>query len=137
MFEILLPGMQGRPSPHNNFLSHPLVVAGLVVVAIFLTVSSVRIVLRARAILAEQKALEASRLELEQRKRDLEAGLKNSNSPEVVERIAKEKLNLKNPGEEVVVVKTEAQSASSSERRSFINRIVPDWLSNFFEFLAR
>ncbi len=129
--------MQGRHSSHHNFLAHPLVVAGLVVAAIFLTVSSVRIVLRARTILAEQKALEASRLELEQKKHDLEAKLKNSNSPEVVERMAKEKLNLKNPGEEVVVVKTETQLPSSAEEQGFMSRIVPDWLSNFFEFLAR
>lgn len=129
--------MSGHLPTQRNFLSHPLIVGGLIVAALFLTVSSIRIVQRAHVIRSEQRALETTRAELEQQKLKLEARLENSNSPEIVERIAKEKLNLKNPGEEVVVVGRETNATSSSREEGFIARMLPNWISHFMEFLKR
>lgn len=63
--------------------------------------------------------------ELLQKKEKLEIQLRELETREVAEREAKERLNLKNPGEEVVVVLPETHSREfvSTERRSMWERI--------------
>lgn len=76
----------------------------LIIVAGFLATSAARVIIRERAIAAEEQALEEQvRALLEERSR-LEAAIRTFGSPEAIERAAKERLNLKQSGEEVVVV---------------------------------
>lgn len=124
--------MNSAQQSKHGFFSNPFIVCGLVAAALFLSVSAVRIVIRASAIHGEEKKLEQDRAALEEKKRNLELALEHANSPEVIERIAKEKLNLKNEGEQVVVVKTEI--ATSTPEVGFLQGIIPDWLKRLFGF---
>ena len=126
----------GSSSPRSPWTS-PLAVALFVVAALLLSLSATRIIIKAHTLHAERQVLEAKVRELEQEKRDLEASLSSAASPDVVERLAKEKLDMKNPGEEVVVVEpARASTASSSPASSFGERFLPGWMRNFFDFFG-
>ena len=73
---------------------------------------------------------------LEAEKQRLEEALLGAASPETVERLSKERLNLKRPGEEVVVVTPESTLPPVGER-SRLARFIPSWLREFFGFLSR
>lgn len=114
----------------------PPVVALFLVVAGFLSVSAVRMMLRAAEIQKERIALESKVRELEARKADLEASLANIDSPGAIERAAKDKLDLKNPGEEVVVVEPDRATTTGKRPSGFVS-FLPGWLAHVFQFFGR
>lgn len=123
------------PSGREFWTSTP-VVAALGGAALLLMLSAVRIGIRAwrlsgeRAVMAERiQYLEAERERLEQATRAL-------GTPEAVERAAKEHLNLKNAGEEVVVVEPEVPPPPRESGGRFWN-VVPTWLRELAAFLRR
>lgn len=74
---------------------------------------------------------ENSRLQirgLTQKKEELERYLEEIRTPQVIEREAKERLNLKLPGEEVVVVPEERPREPVADPRGFLKRIKPPFL---------
>lgn len=72
----------------------------------------------------EFSAVEAKKNALEKRNQELFQTLRKFASPEFLEREAKDRLNLKNPGEDVAVVVPEQQSTSSTpEEKSFWSRL--------------
>lgn len=116
-------------------LSSPTVIGALLVIALLLGVSATRIVLRAWSIRRERAAMEGRIRELEAEKQRLEQALLGASSPETVERLAKERLNLKQPGEEVVVVTPPAKPSLPEASR--FSRLIPSWLRELFAFLGR
>ena len=119
----------------KDFWVWPPTVAALVAIAAALAVSAVRVVIRERAIAQERALLGAKIQELGDDKVLLEEAISALGSPEAVERLAKEQLNLKRPGEEVVVVVTPGAAATSTARRS--HWFLPTWVSEFVDFLVR
>lgn len=72
----------------------------------------------------EEEAQSIKVAELQKRKSDLEAKLLSLDHPEGVEREAKGRLNLKKPGEEVVVVLSDdSVGSSSADRATFWDRV--------------
>ena len=122
----------------RDLLSWPPAIAALAAAAIFFTVSAVKIVIRERAIASERGVLEEKIVKLQDGKEDLERAVLGLGSKEVVERMAKEKLNLKNPGEEVVMVAPPAVLAlDDGNRGNFFIKLVSDWISQLRGFFRR
>ena len=88
----------------RRLLSSSLAAGVLFVAAALLTTSAVRMVLRERTLAAERQALEERIAALQAERRVLEERSRTAATPETIERLAKEQLNQKNPGEEVAVV---------------------------------
>lgn len=123
---------------HRNTWVSVLLTAGLVGVAVFLTISAGRIILRAREIHEERRAQEAKIQAAETKQRELGRSWGQAGSAEAVERMAKERMNLKNPGEAVVVVEPpRAATTRGDARAAFFFRIAPTWLQELFHFLLR
>lgn len=118
------------------FLTWPPVLALLGVAVGLLGFSAGRVVLRAVAIDRERSRLEAGVKALEAETIRLREALGVVASPEAVERLAKERLNLKNPGEEVVVIAPINLPASSTPIETAAGR-GRSWLGALFEFLGR
>ncbi len=79
----------------------------------------------------EFSTAEAKKNLLEKRNQDLTQSLQKFDNPEFLEREAKDRLNLKNPGEEVaVIVPGQQATISSPAEKSFWSRI-----KNLFPFL--
>lgn len=123
----------------RDFWSWPPVILILAIIAGWLAVSSVRIGLRAWSIAGERRASEERIRQLEAEKAGLEESLRALGSAEAVERLAKEKLNLKQPGEEVVVVVRPGDAADSTSPgdQGFFLKLLPDWILQFIAFLNR
>lgn len=121
--------------PGRNLWRWPPAVIFLVVIAGLLVVSAVRVVIRERSLARERRALEERVAMLGAEKSRVAEAVRALGAPEAVERLAKERLNLKNPGEEVVVVRPGGSSAPVSPRTwlSFL----PGWLASLFDFLRR
>lgn len=122
-------------SSGRNFLTSPLVAVLLIIAAGLLAFSAIRISIRAYAIYREQRTMESRIHELEAEKKRLQETITALDDPETVERMAKEHLNLKNPGEEVVIVAP--RSGETAPRSSGISRFIPSWLRELFGFLRR
>lgn len=120
------------------FLSWPPVVVLLAVVAALLIGSSVRVAMRAWEFRREQQAVEEEIRKLQVQSQELSESIRALEEPEVIERLAKEKLNLKNPGEEVVLVlpETAVPPPATSSGRGW-SRFLPSWLAHLFSFLRR
>ncbi len=116
-------------------MTSPLVVALAVIAAALLSFSAVRISIRAYTIYREQRVMESRIQELEAEKRRLQGAITALDDPVTVERLAKERINLKNPGEEVVIVTP--GSRETAARPSGIRRLIPSWLRELFGFLGR
>lgn len=122
----------------KEFLAWPPVLFTLFLVALLLSVSAFRISKRTHAIESETKSVEERIKKLQAENAALAESAESANSPETVERRAKEKLNLKRPGEEVVVVTPAGSTASSSEGdENFFSRFFSGWLGEVARFLAR
>ncbi len=115
----------------------PPLVLFFVVAAGFLATSATRIVIRERAILRERRALEERVRALEEERSRLEAAIRELGSPQAVERAAKERLNLKQSGEEVVVVVPEERATVPPPRESWIEKILGPWLGAFIRVFER
>lgn len=132
-----------RTAGFRVFLSFPAVFFGLVALAGLLAMSATRIILRERALDAEERALGEERRATEDEIARLKAGIAAGASPEAVERLAKERLNLKNPGEEVVVVAPGGGSSSTPSApvaaRFSLGALFgfSRWLSELVSFLGR
>lgn len=112
----------------------PLAIA-LTVAALALGVSAARIVARERAIARERRGLEARIRELEAETERLRQAVAASASPEAVERLAKEQLGLKRPGEEVVVIVPEREGTPLPRGGAW--RFLPEWLGRFVDVWKR
>lgn len=122
----------------KDFWGWPPALALLFIAAVLLSASAIRIFIRASAIRGEQNALEDQIKKIEAENARLKESLRQTDSREAVERMAKEKLNLKQPGEEVVVVMPDAAAATSSPSRGgAFSRFLPAFLSQFFDFFSR
>lgn len=97
----------------KDFWGWPPALALLFVAAVLLSASAIRIFIRAGAIRGEQNEIEDRIKKIEAENERLKELLRQADSREAVERRAKEKLNLKQPGEEVVVVMPEQAAALS------------------------
>ena len=119
----------------RQLVTWPPAVVFFAVIAGFLVTSAVRIAIRERAIARERRVLEERIAVLAAEKSRLTEAIRALGDPAAVERLAKERLNLKNPGEEVVVVTPGGSSAPVSPRtwQSFL----PAWLASLFDFLRR
>ncbi|RJQ37773.1 hypothetical protein C4552_00040 [Candidatus Parcubacteria bacterium] len=122
-------------------LSSPLAMAVLVIAAALLATSAARMVLRERTLAAERQALEERISALEAERRSLEERLRTAATSESVERLAKEHLNQKNPGEEVAIVEPlEVTPPPPSEPElSWFARMFGSagWIGHLFNFFAR
>lgn len=74
---------------------------------------------KAHALYGERKRLEAELASLQQKKAELEAGLSRFQSEAYLEREAKRRLNLKKPGERVVIVVPEEKKEATTTSPSF------------------
>lgn len=74
---------------------------------------------KAYALYEERKRLEAKLALLQQKKAELETGLSRFQSEAYLEREAKRRLNLKKPGEQVVVIVPEEKKGTVAAPRSF------------------
>ena len=125
---------KGPRGPH--VLSSPLAVAAIIIAAILLAVSAGRIAVRAVSIVRERSEL-ASRLALLKAENErLARELSALASGEAVERLAKERLNLKNPGEEVVVVTPPSAAPTPGAARGGLFRFLP-WLAAVWDIFRR
>lgn len=120
----------------RGMLGSPVTAVLAVLVAVLLSVSAGRIVLRARVIHREREAMAERIRELESERERLRGAIAALGTTEAVERLAKERLNLKQPGEEVVVVTPQPQP-SPTPQPSLLQRLIPSWLRELFGFLQR
>lgn len=137
-----MPQFSERSRHFRAFLSSPAVFFGLLVLMVLLAVSATRIVLRERALRAEERALGEERRSVEAEVARLRASIAAGTSPEAVERLAKERLNMKNPGEEVVVVSPGGETSPSPapvRSRFSLGAMFgfSRWLGELFSFLKR
>lgn len=122
----------------RDLLSSPSLIAVFALAAIFFTFSATKIVIRERAIASERGRLEEKIAKLRADKEVLEKMTMSLSSKEAVERTAKEKLNLKNSGEEVVIVApTAAFAPAYGSGDNFFMKFAPDWFLQLFNFLRR
>jgi cell division protein FtsB len=106
----------------------PQTILGILVVAaiVFLVYSNIKISEK-RARLTEQlQSLKEQVQELEERKRELQAGVSYQGSEEYLEEVARERLNLKAEGEEVVAFLTQENEnkEDQEESKGIVDRIL-------------
>jgi len=124
--------MSSWPNTNQNkdFWSSPAAVIIFLTLTILLGSGAFRISSRYFEIRRERQALEKKISDLNAEKRRLEEASFFAESPETIERMAKEKLNLKNPKEEVVIVTPpESAAVSGSDNASAITRFFI-WFKN-------
>ena len=86
----------------------------LIVICVVISYSTAHMIRNALALRTQSAEMVEKIEELRQEKRNLEATLAELQTKEAVEREAKERLNLKKPGEEVVVVVPEKKELSTT-----------------------
>lgn len=119
----------------KHLLIWPPVIAALFVAASLLALSAWRIVWRALEVRRERLILEEKLEELKAEKAKLEARLGAAGSAEVIEKMAKEKLNLKKPEEEVVVIPLQRETDQALQRQAgFGLWSMWDWLGSLTGF---
>lgn len=122
----------------KRLLIWPPVIAALFVAASLLALSAARMVWRALEVRRERLMLEEKLEELKVEKAELEARLRAAGSAEVIEKMAKEKLNLKKPEEEVVVIPPQRETDQALQRQAgFGPWSVWDWLGSLTGFWRR
>lgn len=105
--------------------------AGLFVFAmlLFLANSNWKLYKKRTELEGQINALQNEVTSLEERNRELKSGIVETQTPEYIERTARERLNLKKPGEKVVaVVIPESQKTASQEQKK-------RWWENWWEKL--
>ncbi|MDP3727150.1 MAG: septum formation initiator family protein [bacterium] len=120
----------------RGLFNSPVVAALAVLAAVFLSVSAGRIVLKARAIYREREALAGRIRELQAERERSGGAIAALKPPEAVERLAKERLNLKRPGEEVVVVTPDVVPPPPVKPPWYLG-VLPSWLAELLSFLGR
>lgn len=76
---------------------------------------SYNVVRRAMVLYQESNVIQKKVEELKKKKQELEVQLQEFENPEAIEREAKERLNLKRPGEKVVVVVPETATTTAQQ----------------------
>ena len=112
----------------------PPVLILVAVITAALAASAVRIVLREESLRRERAAVRERIQELEAERERLRQELGALASPDVIERLAKEELNLKNVGEEVVVVVPDEGAGASREEEPSSGRTLFNWLLSLIGF---
>jgi len=87
----------------------------------FLVFSNYRITKKRTELQAQIENLKSQIRELEEKKAKLQSAISNSNNPEFLEKEARDKLGLKKPGEEVMVVwpSKKEEGFTTVERKNF------------------
>lgn len=85
------------------------------IVAAFASYGAMRMVLRALAVKNESALIDAEIAKLKEEKARLEAAIAELKTPYAAEREAKERHNLKRPGEEVAVILSESADDKTTE----------------------
>ncbi len=88
----------------QSLLDHPLVVFLSLVLAAVFVVSAINAYIQKRRVSSEYTALLDTKQKREREVQDLERRLSDLNSSEGIEREARATMNLKKPGEEVIVI---------------------------------
>lgn len=129
--------MRSSGTSNQRLLSRsPLAAAIALSVAALLVFSAARIVTRAWSIYRERDAVTDHIRAFESEKKRLEDAMSAAGSRETVERLAKEGLNMKLPGEEVVVVSGQV-NASPATAPSLSSRLIPFWVRELVAFFGR
>lgn len=109
-----------------------LLAAFLVFIASFLLISNLRISNEREKIGSNLEYLEKQVDFLRKQNKETEKGLSHAESREVLERVARERLNLKAPGEEVVAIKrpesSEDESKKEEERSAWNPKTWWEWI---------
>ena len=98
------------------------------IVAASVSYSAVYMVMQARDMKKESVLLDAEIIRLQKEKTDLEAAIAELKTPHAAEREAKERLNLKWPGEEVAVILSEPGKEKTEEQKSTFLQSVKKWI---------
>lgn len=109
MFRFQVP--RGR-----DFWSWPPTIVILVLLVVALGLSTARVLRREWHLRKERLALEAKLASLRQERSSLEEQIRELESPQGIERLAKEKLGVKLEGEEVTIVVPEERSTSTGSK---------------------
>lgn len=117
--------------PRQNLFFSILLGALALLVIGFLIVTNWKISQRRTKFTARIDSLKKEIQILEERKRELEEKVSQAGNEEYLEKVAREQLGLKKPGEEVVVVKKESSFAEASEdkeeKKSWWEKIKSIW----------
>jgi len=93
----------------------------------YLFYSNWQVLKRRTALKAQIGGLDKELEELEQKNSDLKAGISRPDDPNYLEEVAREKLSLKKPGEQVVVVLPpaggEGQPETTAEQKTFFEQV--------------
>ncbi len=110
----------------NHSLYFSIILGVLVIVIIgFLVFSNIKMSQKKAALTERYEFLQEQLRLLEQKKKDLEAGISYQETEEYLEEIAKDKLNLRYEGEQVVsVVKNEDNEDRTKEEDNFWTRFL-------------
>lgn len=97
----------------------------IVMIASFLIISNWKMNQRRAELRTKIEELKKEIQILEEKNKELEAGISQVETREYLEKVAKEQLNLKNPGEEVVVITKEEglEKERKEEKKSFWQKI--------------
>jgi len=115
---------QSRQS-RQSILSYALL--GILIIAIigFLIFANLKINQKRSKLSSQIESLKNQIRVLEERKKELQAGISYQKSEEYLEEIAREKLNLKNPGEGVIAfVKEETEREEIKEKKKFFEKFL-------------
>lgn len=107
----------------------------LLVVAVAVAYGSFSIAKQAYILYRESSANRQKIGELKDKKRELEAYLERLRAPGAIELTAKERLNLKLPGEQVVVVISE-KASTTQEQAERTGRKFWEWLARWLKGVA-
>ncbi len=112
-------------SPENKFLPFILAILLLGIIG-FLFISNYRISMKRAEMQSQIDGLQTEIKALEDKKQQLEAGISAGQSQDFLEKEARDKLGLKKPGEDVVVVTPvkESQGTSTQQNKTFWQKII-------------
>ena len=99
-------------------LSVVIVILSLVAVG-FLVKTNVKINRKRAELLSRIESLTAEIQIAEQKNQELKSKISQSESSDYLEKVAREQLNMKKPGEEIVVITKEETQGSSEKEKSF------------------
>ncbi|MDO8600510.1 MAG: septum formation initiator family protein [bacterium] len=107
----------------KKFLRNPATLLIALLLFVWLGVQFWGVAKKAYVLREERKRLETELVLLQKRKAELEEGLARLQSEAFLEREAKRRLNLKNPGEQVVVIVPEEKKEATTTPQSFWSRV--------------
>jgi cell division protein FtsB len=100
----------------------------ILIVVGFLITSNLKINQKRAELNTQIEGLKKEIQALEEKKQELETGISQAKKEEYLEKEAREKLDLKKPGEEVIVVKTlppaENQEEKTAPKKNFLGKIL-------------